>query len=32
MYELAGALIGIAVMVALIAKAYARYGWAPDNG
>lgn len=31
-YELAGAILGIAVMAGIIAKAYLRYGWAPDNG
>lgn len=32
MHELIGAILGIAVMVGLIAKAYARWGWAADNG
>ena len=29
MTELAGAILGTLIMVGLIAKAYARYGWAP---
>ena len=30
--ELAGAILGALVMAALIAIAYTRYSWAPDNG